>query len=116
MAVALGTDPFLLTQNNAKDTTAALLGLAPAQLYRGTIEAIIADATPARAQVITLALVLGAYEARITKDAWRRNEYTSGVDTYLHFLRDLGYTLSDVAGSIPAGGTMPTFNWTASIS
>jgi ParB family chromosome partitioning protein len=55
-----------------------------------------------RAQVITLALVLGAAEARTPKDAWRRNTTTSqwshavSSADYLRWLADNGYPLAAV--------------------
>lgn len=101
VASVLASDAFLLTQNKARETTVALLGTATDRLTED-----IDAAAPGRAQVLTLALVLGAYEARTTKDAWRHGYTTKGVDRYLHFLRDLGYRLSEVervaAGDIRA--------------
>lgn len=55
--------------------------------------------------MITLGLVLGGYEKRTGKDAWR---YTDrGVRRYLHFLADNGHHLAPVeqaaAGDIDPG-------------
>ena len=59
-----------------------------------------------RAQVITLALVLGALEARTPKDAWRNANTSLGANghwsrsvtsaEYAEFLKANGYTLSQI--------------------
>ena len=61
------------------------------------------DATPARAEVITLGLVLGALESRLARDAWRsgkliaeRGPFGVGPVDYLGFLEVNGYGLSQV--------------------
>jgi ParB family chromosome partitioning protein len=52
----------------------------------------------ARAQVLTLAVVLGALEARTPKDAWRGGGggYLVRSRDYLAFLVEQGYELADV--------------------
>ena len=66
----LARDSYLLTTHNGLDTTAELLGVDST----AAVAKLVAD-LPAngdgRAQVITLALVLGALESRTPKDAWR---------------------------------------------
>jgi ParB family chromosome partitioning protein len=63
--------------------------------------------------VITLALLLGALEARSPKDAWRNARAgvtgfsthissTLGADTYLKFLIECGYTPAPVEQVIAA--------------
>ena len=53
-----------------------------------------ATATPARAGVLTLGLLLGGLESTVTRDAWRRP--TAAHQAYFTALRDWGYPLSDV--------------------
>jgi ParB family chromosome partitioning protein len=68
VADALARDSYLLTGHNAAETTAALLGLEhPQSVVK--LGSTLSGGGDARAQVITLALVLGALEA--PKDAWR---------------------------------------------
>ena len=95
---SLAGEAFLLTQHTASATTAELLGVDAEKLHGTALATWIDTLTPARAQVVTLALVLGAYEARTTKDAWRRNSYGGdhGVAHYLHFVASLGYPLSQI--------------------
>ncbi len=66
---------------------------------------LVADLPPTgdgRAQVLTLAVVLGAFEARTPKDAWRyggkggAGRYSVGTGQYLAFLVANGYQLADV--------------------
>ena len=83
--------------------------------YRGVkdfreVRALVTDASTnldPRAQVITLAIVLGALEARCPKDAWRSaksgitgsamyNSHTLGSDVYLRFLVETGYAPAEV--------------------
>ncbi|NMD64239.1 UNVERIFIED_ORG: ParB family chromosome partitioning protein [Nocardia globerula] len=55
---------------------------------------MIAKASPARAQVITLAMVLAAQESRIEKDGWR--SVPVGCVEYLTFLAEQGHELTPV--------------------
>ncbi|MDP7739493.1 hypothetical protein [Mycobacterium paragordonae] len=64
VADCLARDSYLLTNHNAADTTADLLGLDGAQSVT-KVGATLSAGGDARAQVITLALVLGALEARL---------------------------------------------------
>ena len=105
-AYCLIRDRFIQSQNHGEDITAALLGVKDFREVR----ALICDASTnldPRAQVITLALVLGALEARCTKDAWRSaksgitgsamyNSETLGSDVYLRFLVETGYAPAEV--------------------
>jgi ParB family chromosome partitioning protein len=53
-----------------------------------------ATASPARAAVLTLGLLLGGLESTVTRDAWRRP--TAAHRAYFTALRDWGYPLSEV--------------------
>lgn len=96
----LARDSYMLTNHNANEVTANLLGLGSEQPVNA-IGSNLAPNADARAQVLTLALVLGALEARTTKDAWRSAGPVSWSRTvtcgdYLRFLAGNGYTLSTV--------------------
>lgn len=91
VAESLADDPGLLNEFNADRTAHELLGVTG---WRSELLTSISTAKPTRCQVITLGLVLGAYEKRTGKDAWR---YTDrGVRRYLHFLADNGHHLTPV--------------------
>lgn len=70
IAACLTRDSYLLTSHNALATTAELLGVDDEQAVAKLV-ADLAATGDGRAQVITLALVLGALELRTPKDAWR---------------------------------------------
>jgi ParB family chromosome partitioning protein len=70
IAECLARDKFLLQENHGDDTAAELLGLGKSTGIRELIKNLGATGD-ARAQVITLALVLGALEARTPKDRCR---------------------------------------------
>ena len=100
IADCLARDSYLLTTHNGLDATAELLGVGDTQ----AVAKLVADLAPngdARAQVITLALVLGALESRTPKDAWRNAtpswSHHVGAADYLGWLRDhADYALSAV--------------------
>ncbi|MFF1946755.1 ParB/RepB/Spo0J family partition protein [Rhodococcus qingshengii] len=93
VAATIAQDPHLLTEHKAGEVLAELMGLP--SVYPGKdIAAMAAKATEARAQVLTLALVLAAQECRMVKDAWRSKP--RGADRYLSFLTGQGYTLAAV--------------------
>lgn len=105
-AYCMTRDHYILTQNNGDSTAAELLGVKSGRDVRDLVSDP-AKNVDARAQVVTLALVLGALEARCAKDAWRNaragitggaihNTNTIGSDTYLQFLVDTGYTPAEV--------------------
>jgi ParB family transcriptional regulator, chromosome partitioning protein len=82
------------------DTTAELLGVGDTQAVAKLVADLAANGD-GRAQVITLALVLGALEARTPKDAWRNAtpswSHHVGAADYLGWLRDhADYALSAV--------------------
>ncbi|WP_406279023.1 ParB N-terminal domain-containing protein [Nocardia sp. NBC_00881] len=93
LAQALVSDSGLLSECHAFGTAVELLGI---KGFRGRDELLAAleTAKPARAQVIVLALVLGAYESRCEKTLWRYAD--RGVRRYLAFLRELGHPLVPV--------------------
>jgi ParB family transcriptional regulator, chromosome partitioning protein len=102
VADCLARDKFLLDQHHGDDTAAELLGLGSDTGTRTGIRDLVASlgtGGDARAQVITLALVLGSLEARTPKDAWRSSaawgQHVKSAD-YLKFLAAQGYTLSPV--------------------
>jgi ParB family chromosome partitioning protein len=104
-ARVLARDSYLLTNHNALDTTAALLGLDSAQ----AVAKLVADLPvngDGRAQVLTLALVLGALESRTPKDAWRNTmpswNHHVGAAEYLRWLADNDYALAAVEEVITA--------------
>jgi ParB family transcriptional regulator, chromosome partitioning protein len=70
IAGCLARDSYLLSSHNALDTTAELLGVDGAEAVAKLVADLPANGD-SRAQVITLALVLGALESRTRKDAWR---------------------------------------------
>lgn len=101
VASALAAELGLLSQNKTATTATEMLGIAD-----GGLPGAIATATPARAQVLTLALVLGAYESRTTKDSWKNEWYKADIERYLHFLAELGYPLSEIE-EVAAGDRTP---------
>jgi len=67
---------------------------AETQTNRLALTAYIGRASEARAQMISLALVLSAYEERTGKHSWRAKD--PATSRYLLFLQDCGYVLADV--------------------
>ncbi|HET8643242.1 MAG TPA: ParB N-terminal domain-containing protein [Pseudonocardiaceae bacterium] len=55
---------------------------------------LLAGATDSRAQLLTVALILCAYEAATGRDSWRRQ--SEDTARYLRYLQALGYELADV--------------------
>ncbi|OBJ90337.1 ParB/RepB/Spo0J family partition protein [Mycobacterium asiaticum] len=100
VADTLARDSYLLSGHNAPETIAELLDLPGAEAVSKAPSALPATGD-ARAQVITLALILGALEARTPKDAWRNtslNQFARHVTSadYLRWLAANGYTLAPV--------------------
>ncbi|OBJ01007.1 hypothetical protein [Mycobacterium sp. 1465703.0] len=108
VARVLSRDSYLLTNHNALDTAAALLGLENAEAVSKVISELPASGD-ARAQVLTLALVLGALESRTPKDAWRNSvpswNHHVGSAEYLNWLLDNDYPLASVEEIITAAKT-----------
>jgi len=99
VANCLARDSYLLTTHNGLDTTAELLGVDSAQAV-AKLAADLPATGDGRAQVITLALVLGALESRTPKDAWRNatpswSHHSGGAD-YLRWLSANDYPLAAV--------------------
>ncbi|OBG71000.1 MULTISPECIES: ParB N-terminal domain-containing protein [unclassified Mycobacterium] len=99
VAECLARDGALLTTHNALDTTAELLGVDNGQAVAKLVADLPANGD-GRAQVLTLALVLGALESRTPKDAWRNNTgwwgHHVGSGEYLRWLSDNDYPLAPV--------------------
>lgn len=101
VADCLARDSYLLTNHNAAEMTAELLGLDNAHSVSKVASTLSATAD-ARAQVITLGLVLAALEARTLKDSWRNPATTNNwshhvtCGDYLKWLAANGYTLAPV--------------------
>ncbi|PBA38795.1 nuclease [Mycobacterium avium] len=93
-------EPALISDYHGSGLTAELLGVSEGEGLRK----LVTDLPPtgdSRAQVLTLAVVLGALEARTPKDAWRSGGSTGwrrgvGTTEYLAFLVANGYQLADV--------------------
>ena len=106
VAHCLSRDSFILNQNHGSAVTAELLGLKNDREVRELVSDLGTN-IDARAQIITLAIVLGALEARTDKSAWRNARAgltgnasfvpsTIGSDVYLAFLAENGYETSEV--------------------
>ena len=99
IADCLARDSYLLTNNKALDTTAELLGVDSGQAV-GKLVADLPANGDGRAQVIILALVLGALESRTPKDAWRNSVsgwgHHVGSGEYLRWLAENDYPLAPV--------------------
>ena len=100
MLVKISVKRLLPTSNPRQildDTAAELLGLDNSAAIRALVENL-GTGGDARAQVITLALVLGSMEARTPKGAWRSGSsaFMSCVTPgeYLKWLAVQGYPLS----------------------
>lgn len=96
-ADCLVRDPSLINDYQGPTVSAELLGVDGSTGLRK----LVTDLPPtgdARAQVLTLAVVLGALEARTPKDAWRGGGggYLVRSRDYLAFLVEQGYELADV--------------------
>lgn len=77
---------------DARKITATMLGTDEKE-----IATTLADATADRAQLIGLAVALGAHESVIAKDSWRDTYQRTARTAYLDLLDEVtGYTLADV--------------------
>ncbi len=95
VAVALAQDASTIAHVGANQFTADLLGL-PSGGY-GTNSALsrfIGEASDARAQVLSLAIVLAAYEDNTHTGSWRSVD--PGTAHCLLFLEQCAYTLRNV--------------------
>lgn len=78
-----------------------LLGLEPSGYFENDRLVALLEQTPAKAQHVALAVVLGACESVTSKQTWR---YPSPTDTdYFTQLGAWGYSLSDVEQIVTAG-------------
>ncbi|MBY6352035.1 ParB/RepB/Spo0J family partition protein [Rhodococcoides corynebacterioides] len=110
IAETLIDEPALLGENKAPQYLAQLLGVtvpdptgpeagyphAKDRAARTALEAVLDKASDGRAQVLTLAQILAAYEARMSgkgHDSWRRTHY-GNLDNYLGFLHRHGHHLT----------------------
>ena len=95
VAAALAQNADTIARVGGNSLAADLLGCQAATYGRSHDLADLADkATEARAQVLTLALVLAGYEDDTHTGSWR--SVNAGTRRYLTFLAACGYTLSDV--------------------
>lgn len=99
IAEMLVRDRTLLGDFRAPDEAAALLGLSgEATGLQSYVEGLPAS-SDGPAQLVTLALVLGALESRYSKDCWRdggQSWRTVGPRDLLRYLAANGYVLSDI--------------------
>ena len=93
IAATLAADSGLLSEYNASTLVPELLGFTDFNIGSGVLT-LLDTATDNRAQVITLALVAAALEARMVNDAWRSRP--RNADRYLTFLTEHGHTLTPV--------------------
>ena len=93
LAQAIVTRPDLFNDYHGQRTAPELLGLADNETPEMAV-AKLPETGDGRALVILLAMVLATTEARTAKDAWRGPQDIT--KTYLRFLEDNGYTLSDI--------------------
>ncbi|WP_431241035.1 ParB/RepB/Spo0J family partition protein (plasmid) [Mycolicibacterium aichiense] len=100
VADCLIREPALINDYHGAAITAELLGVTEGDRLH-TLTTDLPRTGDGRAQVLTLAVVLGALEARTPKDAWRSAgsagwRYTVSTREYLAFLVANGYQLADV--------------------
>lgn len=91
--------------SRGQSLSAELLGLEPQ--YRGMYKSVLADLVienPAKAGLVTLAIVLGQHESGTSRDTWRYPKEEG--KHYLLQLESFGYTLSPVE-KIAAGYDVP---------
>ena len=110
VADALTRDKALLNDYHGDEIAAELLGLSDNNALRKLV-GNLGTGGDARAQLITLALVLSSLESRTPKDAWRSpstgwSHFVKGAD-YLKFLAAQGYRLSAVEEVITGDKTLP---------
>ncbi|MCO7218294.1 hypothetical protein [Klenkia sp. PcliD-1-E] len=107
VAAALAVDADLLADVGGNRVAAALLDVAPGSYGRSTALAeLVAKASDARALLLTLVLVLAAYEARTDRNDWRQLRPSTGRN--LTHLQALGYTLADVERRACGLNPLPT--------
>ena len=91
-----------------------LLGLEPSGYFENDKLTALIEQTPAKAQHVALAIVLGACESITGKQTWR---YPSSTDAdYLTLLASWGYSLSDVEQIVTTGEAADAAEGAASVS
>lgn len=93
LAQVVATTPYLFDDYHGKQVAPELLGLEDNETLEMAVSKLPASGD-SRAQVILLGMVLSTMEARTSKDAWRSAD--SVTKSYLRFLGENGYPLSDV--------------------
>lgn len=93
VATTLSADPWLLTEHKTGATLGELLSI-PGFDTSAAVANMVDKASDNRAQVITLALVIAAQEARMVKDAWRSRP--KGTARYLEFLAANDHSLTPI--------------------
>jgi ParB family chromosome partitioning protein len=107
IAAALAVDADLLADVGGNHLAVALLDVASGTYGRSTALAeLVAKASDVRALLLTLVLVLAAYEARTDRNDWRQLRPSTG--RYLTHLQALGYTLADVERRACGLAPLPT--------
>jgi ParB family chromosome partitioning protein len=96
VATALACDAETVTRVGGHQLAADLLGCAPFTGYgrNPAVAGLVGEASDARAQVLTLALVLAGYEDATHTGSWR--QVNQGTARYLTFLAACGYGPADV--------------------
>ncbi len=95
VATALALDADVVADTDGNHFTAELLGCQATGYGRSqSLAALVSEAAEARAQVLVLAQVLGAYEARTDRNDWRN--VRPHTRRYLEFLAEQGYVLANV--------------------
>ncbi len=96
VAVAHAHDASLMGEADANRIACDWFGVEPATYgHSPALSALAGEAGDKRAQVLTLGLILAAYEHRAGDRAWREDGEHSTTGRYLRFLATLGYTLSE---------------------
>lgn len=95
VGTALARDAATIASIGGNNLAAELLGCGSAGYGRSTdLAALITKATEARAQVLTLAQVVAAYEDATDTNSWRH--VNDGTRRYLDFVAANGYALDSV--------------------
>lgn len=95
IAAAFARDADLLADVGGNHLAADLLGVACGAYGRSVeLAALVDKATDSRALLLTLVMVLAAYEARTDRNDWRTLRPSTG--RYLRYLGSLGYMRADV--------------------
>jgi ParB family transcriptional regulator, chromosome partitioning protein len=97
IATAIAVDAHVVTTGAGHQLACQLLGCEPNHYGRkSALGALIEKSSEARAQVLALAQVLSAYEAKTDRDHWQKQFHQDHVKRYLRFLQANKYDLSPV--------------------